>query len=301
MYDTKDPRSALASATPSAPKAPVTDYAAAEVIEFHKVPPSETGEGYKTWYGRGQNFILSYTEADAGVTLAREGQIDEYMAFFPQEHTRVDIETDKGSAKDVCYKLAIIPPGNSAITTTVGGWILRLFTTLSPDLAAKCYNSATYDKPHPNIPPFQPWPEPSAGFKLRLYPIAPPAEPGRFGVLYRSTNLMINLFPISTTPSDPNKVSPHHHDDFEQCSLTLHGDYMHHIRWPWTVNKAIWREDAHLRCSAPSMTVIPPPATHTSKALPEPPCQLIDIFSPPRVDFSQRPGWVLNADEYPMP
>src|SRR3546814_2291076 len=91
-YDNTDPRSLLAGA--KAPP-PVIDYADAETIEFHKIPPSETGPGYKTWYGRGQNIVIAYSEVEPGAVLAREAHCDEYMAFFPDQEIAADIDTSR--------------------------------------------------------------------------------------------------------------------------------------------------------------------------------------------------------------
>src|SRR5690606_23916251 len=93
----------------------------------------------------------------------------------------------------------------------------------------------------------------------------------------------------------------HTHDDFEQGSLAVHGAYIHHIRYPWTVNMREWREDEHVVASAPSLCVIPPKVVHTSQAVGERGMQLVDIFAPPRDDFSLRSGLVCNAEEYPLP
>ena len=194
-----------------------------------------------------------------------------------------------------------MPPGESRITLPNGGRVIRLYTTRSRDLAAKCANAGSYARPHPNIPPLENWPAPPDGFKIRLYSLDVPKVPGRFGRIWRCTTLMVNVPDVNVGPRDLKKVSPHHHDDFEQGSLVLSGEWQHHIRWPWTVNMHEWRDDVHVAVGAPSLTVIPPPAIHTSTWSSPGENHLIDIFSPPRIDFSKTPGWVLNENEYPMP
>ncbi len=66
----------------------------------------------------------------------------------------------------------------------------------------------------------------------------------------------------------------------------------------------IWRTgraDEHEECGSPSVAIIPPRVIHTSASIDPGTNLLVDIFSPPRHDFSNMAGWVLNADEYPQP
>jgi hypothetical protein len=181
--------------------------------------------------------------------------------------------------------------------------VVRLFTTQSPDLNAKCANAETYAQPDPSHPPFKAWPAPRDGFKLRVYDLQKTRKPGQLGPIWRCTTIMLNFPPPGGGPRDVTKMSPHSHYDFDQCSLVLAGSFIHHMRWPWGLNKNDWQDDVHVQVGSPSATMIPARVIHTSEAQKPGPegNRMADIFSPPRLDFSLQEGWVKNADEYPMP
>lgn len=300
MYNANDPRSTLAAA-PAASAPAATTFAAADYARFYQEPAQEDDQHGRTWYARGQAFLIAYSEARAGGEFARTGQLDEHMLLLPDDDSAVEISVGGATETVRGRALVILPPGDSAIKALSDGRLVRLFSTQSADLTAKCSNASAYLQDHPNVPPFQPWPEPVGGYKLRVYMLADvPKQEGRFGCLFRCTTLMVNLFDVSP-PRDVTKLSPHHHDDFEQGSLALKGTYTHHIRWPWISNMNEWRPDDHEVCGTPSIAIIPPPTIHTSRGMDPDGNQLVDIFAPPRMDFSLKPGWVLNADEYPMP
>jgi hypothetical protein len=301
MYDKSDPRAALAPAAAVGGRPPATDFAGAEYAKFYETPPQLSDNSAKTWLSRGQNFIVAFSEVTSGAVFQRAQQVDEYVLLLPDADTRASVATDAETRTIDGYSITFLPPGASKIAIAGKGRVVRLFSSQSADLAAQCSNAASYAKPHPNIPPFVAWPAPKDGYKVRSYSLDVPDEPGRFGRIWRGTTMMVNFIPPQMGPRDPKKMSPHHHDDFEQCSLVLEGAYAHHLRWPWTIDMTKWRADDHEYCAAPSMTVIPPPSIHTSEAKAPGLNLLVDIFSPPRLDFSLKPGWVLNSADYPLP
>ncbi|MBO9499507.1 MAG: hypothetical protein J7483_08640 [Novosphingobium sp.] len=298
MYGKNDLRATLA---PKATHAPETPFKGASYARFYEEPPSEENGSHATWYARGQNLIVAYSRVKPGAVLSRDGQIDEYALLIPESGMRVTVSAGEESQTVAGPSIVFIPPGASTIEALDEGDFYRLITTRSADLAAKCSNAAAYAEQDPNVPEFEAWPDPVGGWKIRAYSGDVPAEQGRFGRLYRGSTIMVNFGSGRPGPRDPSNLSPHHHDDFEQYSIATAGDFVHHLRWPWLSDSRDWREDEHAFCASPSVAVIPPPATHTSQGMGEGLNRLADAFCPPRRDFSVKPGWVLNAADYPMP
>jgi hypothetical protein len=266
-------------------------------------PPQRTdGDGTRHWITRAANFVTVVSEAPSGATLKRDNA-DEYMVLLPAG-TEVAIEAGGERIDAKGDSLIIVPPGESRLTVHKAGTVVRVFSSKAADLASAAVNAATYADGSPEVTPIVPWPDPVGGFRLRHYDLTRIASPDPSPLkmrLFRSTNLMINIFLPWSSRRDERKLSPHSHEDFEQMSLGLKGSFVHHLRYPWMPDKTRWREDEHERYDSPSVLVIPARVIHTTQDVGEGVTWLVDIFAPPRVDFSSKPGFVLNAAEYPMP
>lgn len=262
-------------------------------------PPQQTSGNARTWITRGANFVVCVSEVQPGAVLAREQQADEYMVFLPDASATVEAGNEKLEARP--ETLTIVPPGASRVTAKSAGQIVRVFSTQAADLASLADNAAVYAQGAPGVAPLTPWPDPPAGFKLRNYTVDEYTKPDSNMRIFRSTNLMLNVMTRRMVARDVKKLSPHSHVDFEQGSLALQGDWVHHMRYPWTPNMNEWKADEHIEMGSPSLLVVPPKAIHTSMNVNDGGAWLLDIFAPPRVDFSSKPGMVCNAAEYPMP
>ena len=298
MFHATDPRAQLArssSATGSA-----THFAAASYARFYAEPPQVESATEKTWLARGCNFVVAYSVVAPGAVLDRPEQADEYAVILPDAAGGVTIATGAETLAVAPFSIAFVPPGASRIDVSEPSRVIRVYSSQSEDLVQVCGNAADFATPSPHVAPFRPWPDP-VEWKIRAYSLDVATQPGRFGRIFRCSTVMINVLDPRLGLRDVTKLSPHHHDDFEQGSLVIDGAFVHDIRWPWVPDMRAWRGDEHELLAAPSLTVIPPPAVHTSRSVLPGFNQMIDIFSPPRADFAKQAGWVLNADDYPVP
>lgn len=280
---------------------------ASKSVFAEQEPQQFGGDGLsKTWITRGGTFAVCYSEVLPGAVLTRDDNPEEYMLILPPNSASVTVEAGGNSIAAEPESLTIVPPGHSRIVARSAGRIARVISKASKDVMALADNSSVYRDEAPELAPADLWPEPKSGYKLRHYPLAQYLKPGGERIqprCFRSTNMMVNLFGQFATRRGTRSLSPHWHDDFEQASLCFDGVWIHHLRYNWGADAGAWIPDDHAEIPSPSITVIPARAIHTSQDVGDdgPESSLYDIFCPPRLDFALKPGFVINADEYPLP
>ena len=293
-YPEGDPRAALGAPPASGGQTAARPPAIFDLTD--EAPDEVHPGGSRSWIIRGQNFVVWLTELAAGEELGLDEHPDEYFVVVSAGSVSVT-EAGGVTVEASAPSVLIVPAGFSGLTALTDGRVIRIFPSRDGESLARARNADAYRTPDPAVAPLGP-PVPARTSGIRLHRMDEvTADPHRLGRILRSSSLMLNWFADERAPRDPERLSPHFHDDFEQCSVTLAGTYVHHLRTTWTPHLSQWREDRHSRVASPSVTIIPPPLIHTTQAIEGDLFQLLDVFAPPRPDFLEQ-GWVLNADDY---
>lgn len=290
-YGSDDLRSTLA-AVPS----PGTAGRAAQYYDFSQLDADDISErGSRTWIVRSESLLLLWTEAVPGDSFALELS-DESVLLVPEDSVEIRVSSSNEAVSVNERAFISVPAGLSEVTAVTGGPVLRIASAQNSKVAPRARNAGVYETRDPVVAPWAPWPLPRRGSRLSAFRLDDwPVEEGRFGRIFRNSTTMVNFLPDEDAPRDPQKLSPHHHDDFEQLSICTRGRYRHHLRYPWGPDGTSWRADEHVEIGSPSVAIIPPPVIHTSEGLGHDQ-RLVDVFGPPRRDFSDA-GWVINDED----
>src|SRR6185369_9072223 len=162
--------------------------------------------------------------------------------------------------------LAIAPPGEWTIRFGRSGHVVQQITA-DEALTQQAANAQVYAQGAPEAAPVVAWPEPVGGYRLRRYSTLDAYARGGMVHAFRTRKLMMVPYARFLEPRDETQLSPHSHADFEQGSIALEGEWLHHLRVPWTADRRTWRPDLHLQIGSPSTTIIPAGVVHTSQGI----------------------------------
>jgi len=267
---------------------------------FHQQPPA-VGQPARHWRMRAQNFFVEWIEADAAGHAVDVQSGFELLVILPDSGAQIAPRdaADAPAVQAARRSLCILPAGGYRITAQGPGRMLVLASE-RPDLDAAGYlNAAAYAEPDRRIAPTgHPYRRTRNTGQVVIHDIdafQAPADNPRLKMLQTDT-LSINWVEYDG-PRTRTALSPHSHASFEQGTLAMDGNYVHHLRVPWGKNADLWRDDEHVQAPSPSLLVIPVNLTHTTEGVGEGHHLLLDIFSPPRADFIAK-GWVHNAGDY---
>lgn len=268
----------------------------ASIGRCYEDAPQFAGNGVRSWITRGANFAIVCSLGEGAATLSGTAR-DEQFVYTLEGGLRV-VAGGESALLDV-EDLAILPPGEWTLHFERAGQVVQMISA-AEELARRASNAALYADGAPEVTPIEPWPEPIGGYRLRRYSTLAAYARGGMVHAFRTRKLMMVPYARFLEPRDETALSPHSHADFEQGSVALEGEWLHHLRVPWTPNRRDWRPDLHVKVGSPSVTIIPAGIIHTSQGIGGDGMRLVDVFAPPRMDFSQR-GLVENAADYPMP
>lgn len=246
---------------------------------------------------RGQNFRVQWIEGPATIEACSSAEM---LVLLPEAGAAA--QAGEESAALPARSVNIIPAGRLTLSLEAGSRaaiVAHDRPDLDADDMAPAVNQADYALPDGRVRTVaRNWRRTQAPGRVHSIPVdqvTPPADKPRLK-MFRTDCLSINWVEY-TGRRDRSQLSPHAHADFEQGSLALAGEFVHHLRLPWGPDADAWRADAHLAAPSPSMLTIPVQLVHTTEGTGEGRHLLIDVFSPVREDFIAR-GWVSNAADY---
>jgi hypothetical protein len=264
-----------------------------KVVTFDASESSLKGPGSITRYVRARSFLVAVTEAYEACEVT-ENCVEDVMVLLPD--VSAEIKWPGGTISVPRESVVVLPAGEYKIRIVGKGRIVRLYASVPQDLQdiplsadaegpiLKDIASSFVRSDSGSTPIF---------YSLEQFSNSPGMPRAR---LFQSATMSINWVEYEG-PRNRSQLSPHSHDDIEQGSLALAGDFIHHLRTPWSKDANEWRDDLHFQCTAGSIALIPPGIIHTTEGVGDMRHILIDIFAPPRRDFIKK-GQVLNSPDY---